>query len=50
MGFYGRYPWASHPPSTRLAIGGTLLFIGNARVVVNLAKMSNSPVTCPGRQ
>jgi predicted TIM-barrel fold metal-dependent hydrolase len=36
MGFYGRYPWASHPPSTRLAIGGTLLFIGNARVVVNL--------------
>ena len=36
IGFYGRYPWASHPPSTRLAIGGTLLFIGNARVVVNL--------------
>ena len=36
MGFYGRYPWASHPPSTRLAIGGTLLFIGNARVVVNM--------------
>jgi len=36
MGFYGRYPWASHPPSTRLAIGGTLLFIGNARVVANL--------------
>ena len=36
MGFYGRYPWASHPPSTRLAIGGTLLFIGNARVVVNV--------------
>ncbi len=36
MGFYGRYPWPSHPPSTRLAIGGTLLFIGNARVVSNL--------------
>jgi predicted TIM-barrel fold metal-dependent hydrolase len=36
MGFYGRYPWASHPPGTRLAIGGTLLFIGNARVVANL--------------
>jgi uncharacterized protein len=36
MGFYGRYPWPSHPPSTRLAIGGTLLFIGNARVVVNV--------------
>ncbi len=36
MGFYGRYPWPSHPPSTRLALGGTLLFIGNARVVSNL--------------
>ncbi|GAA0949746.1 amidohydrolase family protein [Actinocorallia libanotica] len=36
MTFYGKYPWASHPPSTRLAIGGTLLFIGNARVVANL--------------
>jgi uncharacterized protein len=36
MGFFGRYPWPSHPPSTRLAIGGTLLFIGNARVVVNV--------------
>jgi predicted TIM-barrel fold metal-dependent hydrolase len=36
MGFYGKYPWPSHPPSTRLAIGGTLLFIGNARVVVNV--------------
>jgi predicted TIM-barrel fold metal-dependent hydrolase len=36
MGFYGKYSWASHPPSTRLAIGGTLLFIGNARVVVNV--------------
>ncbi|SEG83946.1 Predicted metal-dependent hydrolase, TIM-barrel fold [Thermomonospora echinospora] len=36
MTFYGKYPWPSHPPSTRLAIGGTLLFIGNARVVANL--------------
>jgi predicted TIM-barrel fold metal-dependent hydrolase len=36
MGFYGKYPWPSHPPNTQLAIGGTLLFIGNARVVVNL--------------
>jgi uncharacterized protein len=35
MTFYGKYGWLSHPPSTRLAIGGTLLFIGNARVVVN---------------
>jgi predicted TIM-barrel fold metal-dependent hydrolase len=36
MSFYGRYPWASHPDNTKLAIGGTLLFIGNARVVTNL--------------
>jgi uncharacterized protein len=36
MTFYGKYPWDSHPPNTRLAIGGTLLFIGNARVVTNL--------------
>ncbi|GAB2831904.1 amidohydrolase family protein [Actinocorallia aurea] len=36
MTFYGKYPWPSHPPSTRLAIGGTLLFIGNARVVANV--------------
>jgi len=27
--------WASHPMNTQLAIGGTLLFIGNARVVTN---------------
>jgi len=36
MTFYGRYPWESHPDNTKLAIGGTLLFIGNARVVTNL--------------
>jgi predicted TIM-barrel fold metal-dependent hydrolase len=36
MTFYGRYPWDSHGPNTKLAIGGTLLFIGNARVVTNL--------------
>jgi uncharacterized protein len=36
MTFYGQCPWASHPANTRLAIGGTLLFIGNARVVTNL--------------
>jgi predicted TIM-barrel fold metal-dependent hydrolase len=35
MGFYGQYPWESHPMNTKLAIGGTLLFIGNARVVTN---------------
>jgi predicted TIM-barrel fold metal-dependent hydrolase len=36
MTFYGKYPWPSHAANTRLAIGGTLLFIGNARVVTNL--------------
>ena len=36
MTFYGKYPWDSHPMNTKLAIGGTLLFIGNARVVTNL--------------
>ena len=36
MTFYGQYPWESHPDNTKLAIGGTLLFIGNARVVTNL--------------
>lgn len=35
MTFFGSYPWPSHPPNTQLAIGGTLLFIGNARVVTN---------------
>ncbi|ADP82146.1 amidohydrolase family protein [Pseudofrankia inefficax] len=36
MTFYGKYPWESHGANTKLAIGGTLLFIGNARVVTNL--------------
>jgi uncharacterized protein len=36
MGFYGKYPWASQPIDTQLAIGGTLLFVGNARVVSNV--------------
>ncbi|CUU54597.1 Predicted metal-dependent hydrolase, TIM-barrel fold [Parafrankia irregularis] len=36
MTFYGKYPWESHSSNTKLAIGGTLLFIGNARVVTNL--------------
>jgi predicted TIM-barrel fold metal-dependent hydrolase len=35
MTFFGKYPWASHATSTQLAIGGTLLFVGNARIVVN---------------
>ena len=32
MNFFGTYPWESHDDDTKLAIGGTLLFIGNARV------------------
>ncbi len=36
MTFFGTYPWASQQQDTALAIGGTLLFIGNARVVVNI--------------
>jgi predicted TIM-barrel fold metal-dependent hydrolase len=36
MSFFGNYPWASHDDHTKLAIGGTLLFVGNARVVVNI--------------
>lgn len=36
MTFFGSYPWPSHDDDTKLAIGGTLLFIGNARVVTNL--------------
>jgi len=36
MTFFGEYPWASHNDDIKLAIGGTLLFIGNARIVVNI--------------
>ena len=36
MNFFGSYPWESHDDDTKLAIGGALLFIGNARVVVNI--------------
>ena len=36
MNFFGNYPWPSHDEDTSLAIGGALLFIGNARVVVNI--------------
>ena len=36
MNYFGTYPWAAHDDDTKLAIGGTLLFIGNARVVVNI--------------
>jgi len=36
MNYFGTYPWPSHDDDTKLGIGGTLLFIGNARVVVNI--------------
>ena len=35
MTFFGQYAWASQARGTQLAIGGTMLFIGNARIVVN---------------
>jgi uncharacterized protein len=36
MNYFGTYPWDSHDDDIKLAIGGTLLFIGNGRVVVNI--------------
>ena len=36
MNFYGSYPWPSQHEDVALGIGGTLLFIGNSRVVVNV--------------
>ena len=36
MNFFGAYPWDLHDDDTKLAIGGALLFVGNARVVVNM--------------
>jgi predicted TIM-barrel fold metal-dependent hydrolase len=36
MSFFGRYFWPSHARATQLAIGGSMLFIGNARVVTNM--------------
>jgi predicted TIM-barrel fold metal-dependent hydrolase len=36
MTYFGTYPWDSQNDDTKLAIGGTLLFIGNARVVANI--------------
>jgi predicted TIM-barrel fold metal-dependent hydrolase len=35
MNFYGNYFWPSQHEYVKPAIGGTMLFIGNARVVVN---------------
>jgi predicted TIM-barrel fold metal-dependent hydrolase len=36
MAYFGTYPWESHDDYTKFAIGGTLLFVGNAKVVVNI--------------
>ena len=36
MTYFGTYPWESQDDDTKLAIGGALLFIGNARVVTNI--------------
>ena len=36
MTYFGTYPWPSQQEDAALAIGGTLLFIGNARIVVNV--------------
>jgi predicted TIM-barrel fold metal-dependent hydrolase len=34
--FFGNYPWASQHEDSKMAIGGTLLFVGTSRVVVNI--------------
>lgn len=36
MTFYESYAWGSHSEHTKFAIGGTMLFIGNARSIVNI--------------
>jgi predicted TIM-barrel fold metal-dependent hydrolase len=35
MAFYGQYFWESQHPYVKPAIGGSMLFMGNARVVIN---------------
>jgi uncharacterized protein len=35
MNFYGQYFWPSQDPYVKPAIGGSMLFIGNARVLIN---------------
>jgi uncharacterized protein len=35
MNFYGQYAWESQDEFVKPAIGGSMLFIGNARVVIN---------------
>jgi predicted TIM-barrel fold metal-dependent hydrolase len=36
MSFFEKYAWASHNEGLQLAIAGTMLFLGNARSVVNI--------------
>jgi|RhiMethySRZTD1v2_1073278.scaffolds.fasta_scaffold242587_1 predicted TIM-barrel fold metal-dependent hydrolase len=36
MSFFDKYAWESHNDGLRLAIQGTMLFLGNARSVVNI--------------
>ena len=47
MTFYGNYAWPSHTENVKLAIGGTMLFIGNSRVVTNV--ILSGPVRSPPR-
>jgi uncharacterized protein len=35
LNFYGQYFWPSQHPNFRAAIGGAMLYMGNARVVIN---------------
>jgi predicted TIM-barrel fold metal-dependent hydrolase len=36
MNFFGSYPWPGQQEDVALGIGGSLLFIGNSRLVVNI--------------
>ena len=36
MTFFENYAWPSHDEDTQLAIQGTMLFVGNSRVIVNI--------------
>jgi predicted TIM-barrel fold metal-dependent hydrolase len=36
MSWYGETPWPSLKPEGKIAVGGTMMFISNAKVVLNL--------------
>jgi uncharacterized protein len=36
MSWYGSSPWPSFTPANKLAVGGTMMFISNARVICNI--------------